>query len=392
MKKRLSVGLASVFIFSLFYYNASHAKDFVDIIKDYEKIVIDVETIKKNPLQITSKTGEKWGGSGFIIAMEDGFAWILTNNHVLRNDIDDESATEETKIVENKAEYSHWITRMNIRMKAEFVSSNKYFDIGLLKIPIEYLENNAPLAELGDSDKMLPGDRVIAIGNPYNLDNTATAGIISQIHRHIPNGISEMPNFVGGDLIQMDAPINPGNSGGPLINSKGEVIGINFAGGGDNLGFAIPINYAKRFFNRMKKEPYITRGELGIKVLQQRIKKSFSLQDVNDLEELNDWTGISDIKTLVVMNILTEKENYGVLITKIEKDSPAENAGLKRGDIIRRFGDKEIKKWQDFVMAVLDAPLGQKTPIEIIRCSPDVSKRIEVQIEIADKQKKGHNK
>lgn len=392
MKKKITVGLASaLFVFSLFYCNVSYSKDFVDIIKDYERIVVDIETVKKTPIQISSKMEEKWGGSGSIISIEDEFAWILTNNHVLRSDIDEEIATEETKMIENRAEYSHWITRMNIKMKAEFVSSNKYFDIGLLKIPVEYLEINAPVAKLGDSEKMLPGNKVIAIGNPFNLDNTATAGIISQIHRHIPNGISGMPNFVGGDLIQMDAPINPGNSGGPLINSNGEVIGINFAGGGESLGFAIPINYAKRFFARMKKEPYIARGEIGIKILQQRIKKSFSLQDVNDLEELNDWTGISDIKTLVVMNILTEKEDYGVLITKIEKDSPAEKTGLKIGDIIKRFGNKEIKKWQDFVMAVLDAPLGQKAPIEIIRCFPDMSKRFEFQIEIANKQKRNHN-
>lgn len=388
MKKRFVISLASIFVFSLFYYSVSCAKDFVDIIKDYEKIVIDVETVKKTPIQISSKTEEKWGGSGFIISIEDGFAWILTNNHVLRSDIDEETSTEETKIIENKAEYSHWITRMNIRMKAEFVSSNKYFDIGLLKIPVEYLEINAPLAVLGDSDKMLPGDRVIAIGNPYNLDNTATAGIISQVHRHIPEGVSEMPNFVGGDLIQMDAPINPGNSGGPLINSKGEIIGINFAGAGDNLGFAIPINYAKRFLDRMKKEPYIIKGELGIKVLQQRIKKSFSLQDVNDLKDLDEWTGISDIKTLVIMNALTEKEAYGVLITKIEKNSSAERAGLKRGDVIRRFGNKEIKKWQDFVIAVIDAPFGQKVPVEIIRCFADTAKIFEFQIEITEKQKK----
>ncbi len=390
MKRKTVFILALTLVFSLFYYNISYSKNFVDIIKDYEKIVIDVETVKKNPAQTSSKTGEKWGGSGFIIAIENGFAWILTNNHVIHSDIDEENSTEEIKMMENKAEYSYWITRMNIKMKAEFVSSNKYFDIGLLKIPALYLEKNAPVAFLGDSDKMLPGDGVIAIGNPYNLDNTATAGIISQIHRHLPSGISGMPNFVGGDLIQMDAPINPGNSGGPLINSQGEVVGINFAGGGDNLGFAIPINYAKRFLNRMKKEPYIKRGELGIKVLQQKIKKSFNLQDVNDLEDLDEWTGISDIKTLVIMNILTESEDYGVLITKIEKDSPAERIGLKRGDIIKKFGDKEIKKWQDFVIAVLDASLGQKVSIEITRCFPDISKKLEFQIEIADKQKTNH--
>ena len=178
MTKRSLIPLSAIFAILILILapEYSWAKSFVDIIKDYERIVVDIEGTKKSSLA-NHGSADKWTGSGFIFEIEGGSAWILTNGHVVKEDLGIETAsTEEIKKEEN-AEYNFSVTRMNITMKAEFVSFLPYFDIGILKIPANRLEDGAPTAILGDSDAVKPGEPVIAIGNPFNLGPVIATGI-----------------------------------------------------------------------------------------------------------------------------------------------------------------------------------------------------------------------
>ena len=227
-------------------------------------------------------------GSGFIIS-SDGL--ILTNNHVVAK------ATEiKIKLLTGK-EYD-----------AKLVGRDSKTDLALIKVTPD---NDFPKpVVLGDSDAMRVGDWVMAVGNPFGLGNTVTTGIISAKSRILGEGPYD-------DFLQTDAAINPGNSGGPLFNMQGQVIGINTAiiAQGQGIGFAIPINMAKELLPQLKKGKVI-RGWLGIMIqdITPELAKSFGL-----------------------------KSTKGVLVSDVVQGSPAEKAGLLRGDIILRFDGKEIK-------------------------------------------------
>ena len=227
-------------------------------------------------------------GSGFIIS-SDGL--ILTNNHVVAK------ATEIKIKLLNGKEYD-----------AKLVGRDSKTDLALIKVTPD---NDFPKpVVLGDSDAMRVGDWVMAVGNPFGLGNTVTTGIISAKSRILGEGPYD-------DFLQTDAAINPGNSGGPLFNMQGQVIGINTAiiAQGQGIGFAIPINMAKELLPQLKKGKVI-RGWLGIMIqdITPELAKSFGL-----------------------------KSTKGVLVSEVVQGSPAEKAGLLRGDIILRFDGKEIK-------------------------------------------------
>ncbi len=253
-------------------------------------------------------------GSGFVID-KDGF--ILTNNHVVEN-------TEEIKVkLADKREYD-----------AKIVGRDTKTDLALIRI-----ESDHPLVplSLGDSDKLYVGDWVIAIGNPFGLEATVTAGIVSAKYRDI--GAGSYDNF-----IQTDASINPGNSGGPLLNTAGEVVGINTAilsrsGGSVGIGFAIPINMAKDLLPQLKKGK-VVRGWLGVMI--QKITP--------DLKEKLDL-----------------KDEKGALVADVTAGGPAEEAGIKRGDVIISFDGEEIKEMHDLPYIVASTPVGKKVTVEIIR-------------------------
>jgi len=251
-------------------------------------------------------------GSGFIIT-KDGY--ILTNNHVI------ERASEIKVTISDGEDYD-----------AKVVGQDAKTDIALLKINPK---KDLPVAILGDSDKLEVGDWVIAIGNPFGLAHTVTAGIVSAKGRVI--GAGPYDNF-----IQTDASINPGNSGGPLFNLKGEVVGINTAiiATGQGIGFAIPINMAKELLPQLKEKGRVTRGWLGVAVqrVTEELAKSFHL-----------------------------KEPRGALVADVVPGGPAEKAGIERGDVIVEFDGKDIKEMNELPRIVANTPVGKKVKVKVLR-------------------------
>jgi serine protease Do len=255
-------------------------------------------------------------GTGFIID-KDGH--ILTNNHVVEQTTD-----IKVKLVDNR-EYN-----------AKIVGRDPLTDLALIHITPE--QPLVPLA-LGDSDNVDVGDWVIAIGNPYGLGNTVTAGIVSAKYRQIGAGVYD--NF-----IQTDTPIHPGNSGGPLLNIVGEVIGINTAifsetGGSVGIGFAIPINMAKDLLPELRKGR-VVRGWLGVVI--QKITPELKAK----------------------LNLIDEK---GALVSDVVVGGPADQAGIQRGDVIISFNGKKITESSDLPYIVASTPVGRVVNVEIIRKS-----------------------
>jgi serine protease Do len=242
-------------------------------------------------------------GSGVIV---DAAGIAVTNAHVV------EKATE-----------IEVITLDGSKHKAKVVGVDKKTDLAVLRL--DDGKGAFPAARLGDSDRMQVGDWVIAVGSPFGLQATVTAGIISAKARHIGQGPFD-------DFLQTDAAINPGNSGGPLVNMQGEVIGINTAivAGGTGIGFAIPVNMAKKIYSDLVAKGKVTRGWLGV-----------SIQQLNP--ELAKSFGAKDTK--------------GVLISDVIADSPAAKGGLQPGDILLEFDGKKIDGPSDLQRAVgLQAP------------------------------------
>ncbi|RZO97676.1 MAG: Do family serine endopeptidase, partial [Gammaproteobacteria bacterium] len=232
------------------------------------------------------------GGSGFIISA-DGY--VLTNHHVI------EDASEITISLNDRREF-----------KAKLIGSDKKADVAVLKINAD---KDLPFLKLGNSDEVKVGDWVVAIGSPYRLNFSVTAGIVSAKTRSVPGQETSYIPF-----IQSDVAINPGNSGGPLFNMNGEVVGINamiYSGSGGYMGisFTIPMNYAKEIVDQIKETGSVARGWLGVSV--QEITK-----DLADSFELGT--------------------PRGALIGSVIKDSPAEKAGFKNGDVILEFDGKKI--------------------------------------------------
>ena len=199
---------------------------------------------------------------------------------------------------------------------------------------------------MGDSDKLQVGEWLIAIGNPFGLEHTVTAGIVSAKGRVIGSGPYD-------DFIQTDASINPGNSGGPLINMRGEVVGINTAiiAGGHGIGFAIPINMAKQVLPQLKEKGEVTRGWLGVMIQQvtPELAKQFGLD-----------------------------KSEGALVARVIEDSPAERAGIKREDIIIEFDHKKIHKMSELPRIVANTPVGKQVEVKIIRQGREKNLKIEV--------------
>jgi serine protease Do len=242
-------------------------------------------------------------GSGVIV---DPSGVALTNAHVVERATDIEVLTVDGR-----------------KHKAKVVGVDKKTDLAVLRL--DDGKSNFPFVRLGDSDKMQVGDWVIAVGSPFGLQATVTAGIISAKARQIGQGPFD-------DFLQTDAAINPGNSGGPLVNMQGEVVGINTAivAGGSGIGFAIPSNMARKIYTELIAKGKVTRGWLGVSIqpLTPELAKSFGAKD--------------------------EK---GVLVSDVVAESPAQKAGLQSGDIILEFDGKPMEGPGDLQRAVgLTAP------------------------------------
>jgi len=251
-------------------------------------------------------------GSGFIVS-PDGY--ILTNNHVV------EKADEVTVILLDKEEF-----------KAKVVGNDPKTDIALIKIDAK---KKLTYVVLGDSDKLEVGEWVVAIGNPFGLGHTVTAGIVGAKGRIIGSGPYD-------DFIQTDASINPGNSGGPLFNLKGEVVGINTAivQGGQGIGFATPIQLAKSILDQLKEKGKVTRGWLGVYI--QRLTP-----------EAAENLGLSGRR--------------GALVSDVTSGGPAEKAGIRSGDVIVAFNGKEIRDEHDLPQAVASTKPGKTADVRLLR-------------------------
>ena len=251
-------------------------------------------------------------GSGFIIS-QDGY--VMTNAHVV--------ADAETIYVTlpDKREF-----------KAKLIGSDKRTDVALLKIEATGL----PRLTLGDSDKIRPGEWVLAIGSPFGLDNSVTAGIVSAKGRDTGDYLP---------FIQTDVAVNPGNSGGPLINLRGEVIGINSqiysrSGGYMGISFAIPIDEAMRVSEQLKANGKVTRGRIAV-----------AISDVS--KEAADSLGLGRAR--------------GALVGSVEQGGPAEKAGIEAGDIILKFNGRDIEKASDLPRMVGDTKPGTRVPLQVWR-------------------------
>lgn len=266
---------------------------------------------------------ERGTGSGFIVR-PDGL--ILTNAHVV--------ADADTVVVALKD---------GRELKGRVLGTDSLTDVAVIKIDA----NNLPTVNVGNSDQLRSGEWAIAIGNPLGLDNTVTVGIISATGRtssqvRVPD---KRVNF-----IQTDAAINPGNSGGPLLNQRGEVIGMNTAiiGGAQGLGFAIPINTAQRIADQLVAKGKVEHPYVGINMisLTPEIK-----QQVN-----NDPDGD-----------LTLQDDQGVLIARVMRNSPAARAGLRAGDVIRRINGQPVTKAEQVQQSVENASIGGTLQLEVRR-------------------------
>jgi len=264
--------------------------------------------------QVPRDFRQKSLGSGFIID-KDGF--ILTNNHVVEK-------TDEIKVK----------LADNTEFTAKMIGRDPKTDLALIRIDTDHPLKPLPL---GNSDKLEVGDWVIAIGNPFGLGNTVTSGIVSAKYRKI--GAGSYDNF-----IQTDASINPGNSGGPLLNTAGEVVGINTAifsqsGGSIGIGFAIPVNMARDLLPQLKKGK-VVRGWLGVMI--QKITP--------DLKDK-----------------LSLKNDKGALVADVTAGGPADKAGIERGDVVVSFDGKEIEEMNDLPFVVASTPVGKTVTVELIR-------------------------
>ena len=251
-------------------------------------------------------------GSGFIIS-QDGY--ILTNDHVV-------DGADEIKVkLSDGREFTGEIRGLDPKL-----------DLALIKIDAG---EDLPVARLGDSEEIKVGEWVMAIGNPFGLEQTVTVGIVSAKGRVIGAGPYD-------DFIQTDASINPGNSGGPLFNMQGEVIGINTAivAQGQGIGFAIPVNMAKQIIPQLRDEGRVTRGWLGVTVqaLNKELAESFDL----------DTT-------------------HGALVNEVIEDSPADKAGLKRGDIIVEYDGKQVDELNDLPRLVAATPVDETVKVKVFR-------------------------
>ena len=265
-------------------------------------------------------------GSGFIIEKS---GVVITNNHVIQD-------AQEIKV----------ILQDNTSLTAKLVGRDPKTDIAVLRVKTD---KDLPAVSLGDSNQLRVGDWVVAIGNPFGLGGTVTAGIVSARGRNINSGPYD-------DFIQTDASINRGNSGGPLFNLDGEVVGINTAifsptGGSVGIGFSIPSSTAKGVIDQLQKFGRTRRGWLGVRI-----------QQVNN--EIAESLGLTKAR--------------GALVAEVTEDSPAEAAKLEKGDIILSFNNQEVEEMRNLPRIVAGTKIGKMVPIVVWRKGKKVSLKVAV--------------
>jgi serine protease Do len=278
----------------------------------------DPQNRERSPRRVNSL------GSGFII---DPSGIVVTNNHVI-------SEADEITVILNDG----------TRLKAELIGKDQKTDLALLRV-----KPDKPLkaVKFGESEKLRLGEWVIAIGNPFSLGGSVTAGIVSARNRDINSGPYD-------NYIQTDASINRGNSGGPLFNLDGEVVGINTAiispsGGSIGIGFAVPAKTAVPVIDQLRQFGETRRGWLGVRI-----------QQVTD----------------EIAESLNIKPPRGALVAGVDDKGPAKPSGIEPGDVIVKFDGKEIKEMRDLPRVVADTPVGKQTPVVVIRKGKEETKTV----------------
>ena len=278
----------------------------------------DPQNRERSPRRVNSL------GSGFII---DPSGIVVTNNHVI-------SEADEITVILNDG----------TRLKAELIGKDQKTDLALLRV-----KPDKPLkaVKFGESEKLRLGEWVIAIGNPFSLGGSVTAGIVSARNRDINSGPYD-------NYIQTDASINRGNSGGPLFNLDGEVVGINTAiispsGGSIGIGFAVPAKTAVPVIDQLRQFGETRRGWLGVRI-----------QQVTD----------------EIAESLNVKPPRGALVAGVDDKGPAKPSGIEPGDVIVKFDGKEIKEMRDLPRVVADTPVGKQTPVVVIRKGKEETKTV----------------
>jgi serine protease Do len=255
---------------------------------------------------------------------KDGY--IVTNNHVIEN-------ADKIKVIMKDGK----------ELNAEIVGSDSNTDLALIKIQPE---RDFPVLKFGNSDNLSIGEWVLAIGNPFGLAHTVTAGVVSAKGRVIGSGPYD-------DFIQTDASINPGNSGGPLLNMAGEVVGINTAiiASGQGIGFAIPVNMAKGIIKQLKISGEVTRGWLGVMI-----------QDLS--AELAEYYGAPDSK--------------GALVADVVQGNPADKAGIKPKDVITKVDGQPIESSRALTRRIAAIPVGKQVEITVLRKGRTQTFKVEI--------------
>lgn len=275
-------------------------------------------------------------GSGVIL---DKNGYVLTNYHVVMQEGEDRPVDRIRVQIHDDDNSKGY--------EAKIIGTDKWTDLAVIKI---HVGKKLQAAQLGNSDSMRVGDWVLAIGSPFGLDSTVTAGIISAKGRDIEGG----PEGQFKRFIQTDAAINPGNSGGPLVNLAGQVIGINTAiatrhGSYDGVGFAIPSDTVRKVYNSLISVGSVPRGAIGV-----------SFSNINNPVLLHSFGA-----------------DHGVVVSGVEPGSPADNAGLKRGDVIVSVDGKSISNG-DGLVAIISDSLGRKIQLDYVRDKKTMSTQVEV--------------
>jgi serine protease Do len=315
--------------------------DFVPVAKKVGPVVVNISALQtKPPAGSANPFGDAGPGSQFfgmppppdagrqqslgsgVIISRDGV--ILTNHHLV------DGAKKITVKLSDGSEF-----------EGKVVGRDPRTDIAVLKINAE---KTLPSANLGNSARLQVGEWVIAVGNPFGLDNTVTSGIVSAKGRHI--GAGPYDNF-----IQTDVPINPGSSGGPLIDMRGEVVGINTAilsqtGVNIGIGFATPIDLVKEILPQLREKGKVTRGSLGVAI--QRLTP-----------QIADALGLQKLQ--------------GALVAEVVESQPAHRAGVRVGDVITEFDDNKIQDANTLPLMVARTPVGKKVQLKVVRESKELT-------------------
>ena len=333
-----SLMIGSIVAFLLLETATAFTQSFSPIVKRERKKVVHISTsmiVQQRTIPdpffdryfpgIPKKRRTSALGTGFLIS-SDGY--IVTNNHVI------EKAKKIEVVLLNEKKY-----------RAKIVGKDTMTDLALLKIDVKGQE----YVEFGDSDAVEIGDWVLAIGNPFGLDHSVSAGIVSAKERGIFG-----ETYAYGQFLQTDAAINFGNSGGPLYDIDGKVIGINtaIAAGGQGIGFAIPSNLAAKVIDQLRQEGKVVRGYFGVvpQEVDHDLAKSFGM----------------------------EKYSRGIILNKVEEDSPAGRAGLQQGDIVVEFEGKKIVREGQFRQYIAETAPGDRVEVKLFRNGKYLSKKVKV--------------